>query len=469
MDICGRRIDLKSIRSRLLFSYIAISLVTILIVDILIIVSVKKYYLNSVQEILSKQAQTSSRFYENYVNTDDIKNVSGSLINAFRGNTNAQIQIIGNDYKVVADSLDGNYISKVEYPDVQKALNGELGVWKGKLNETKESVMSVSCPLKSKTLVVGSIRFVTSLTSINNTINEIIIVISIFSIVLLAIIILVSLLLSSTITNPIKGITTVAKNMAKGDFTVRVEKKYDDEIGTLGDVLNYMAGEIAKQDKLKNEFIASVSHELRTPLTSITGWAVTLERNEIEDKNKINYGLKIIEEESLRLKSLVDDLLDFSKLAAGNIELRRETIDINELINYVIQQMIPRCERNNLTISSELVRHDCFLEVDPNRIKQVLINIIDNSVKFTAPNGSISVISMLKDDKFHIIIKDTGCGISKDNVSKVKKKFYKGNVKNAGNGIGLAICDEIVCLHGGELLIESEVNVGTTITISLPC
>jgi signal transduction histidine kinase len=459
---------LKSIKSRLIFSYIALSLVTLLTVDIFIIISVKKYYLNSLQEILSKQAETSGKFYESYVRYDNLNNVARSLINTFRGNTNAQIQIIGTDYKVVTDSLEGNNNLQVDYPDVEKSLNGQLGIWKGTLKETGEPVLSVSYPLKSNTLIVGSIRFTTSLIDVNRSLNEIKVGLIIFTVILLSITILISLVLSSTIINPVKSMTAVAKNMAKGNFTTKIKKQYNDEIGALGEVLNYMADEITKQEKLKNEFIASISHELRTPLTSITGWAVTLERNEIEDKEKINYGLKIIEEESLRLKALVDDLLDFSKLSSGNMELRKELVDINELINYVKNQTLLRCERNKITIISELEDNIELLEADPNRLKQVLINIVDNAVKFTPANGSITLKSKLINNKLQIIVKDTGSGISKENIDKVKNKFFKGNTKNSGSGLGLAICEEIIKLHGGEFFIESEANSGTTVTIELP-
>lgn len=256
--------------------------------------------------------------------------------------------------------------------------------------------------------------------------------------------------------------------MALGNFNIRIEKKYDDEIGKLSDTLNYMAEEVLKQEKLKDEFIASISHELRTPLTSINGWAITLERDEIQDKDKINYGLKIIKNESLRLKSLVDDLLDFSKLSAGNINLRKEYIDINELINYIINQMMPRAEREEKVLNSKLTETMDLIYVDSNRIKQVIINILDNALKFTPANGKILISTNIFDKFLKISIEDTGSGISQELMDKVKQKFFKGNTKASGSGIGLAICDEIIKLHNGEFIIDSIENQGTNVTIILP-
>ena len=455
---------MKSIKSRLVISYIAIIFLTIFILDCFLIISVSNYYLDNIQQILSNQAEISAKFYEEYVHNDSLNNI----IDTFSSNTRAQIQIVDKNYKIIADST-GNYINlKLDYPDITNALNGKLGVWNGKLKGTNEPIMSVSYPLKSDKNIVGVIRLVTSLTDVMSAIHRVILIIIIFSIMVLIFVFFISLIIASTIVNPVKSITRAAEKMAQGNFTERIKKQYDDEIGRLSDTLNYMADEITKQDKLKNEFIASISHELRTPLTSINGWAITLERDEIQEKDKINYGLKIIERESLRLKSLVDDLLDFSKLSSGKITLKYEYMDINELINTVKAQMQIRAERQCIQLNLNLDNKINLIHADSNRIKQVIINIIDNSLKFTLTTGVINISTSIVNNLIKISIEDFGCGISQDDLQKVKGKFFKVDVKAPGSGLGLAICDEIITLHGGELKVDSIPKGGTTVSVILP-
>ena len=179
-------------------------------------------------------------------------------------------------------------------------------------------------------------------------------------------------------------------------------------------------------------------------------------------------GLDIIEKESDRLKNMVDELLDFSKFSSGKIELAPSLIDPLDLQSFISSFMDGRRKREirNFSIT---VAEDCepFMG-DENRIKQVLINLIDNSFKFTEPNDTIKV-EITQDDKNTMLsVTDTGMGIAPDELPKVTEKFYKGRHSKASSGIGLSIVNEIVLLHGGALKIESEVGKGTTMRVILP-
>lgn len=457
-----------SIKMRLLLSYLVVIFLSVFILDCVILISVKNYYLDNIQDILTKQAEVSSNLFEKYFNTDDLSSDAQSLTETFTSSTNAQVQILNTYSVVLSDSIGGSENTQIDYPDARKALKGSLGEWSGKSTETGEPIMSVSYPLRNNNKIIGAVRLVTSLTDVNKTINRGIIIVVIISTIILAFLAFISKLLSLTIINPVQNITEAAESMAKGNFNIKIKKQYNDEIGKLSDTLNYMQEEILKNDNLKNEFIASISHELRTPLTSINGWAITLARDDMKDNSKIRYGLKMIEQESLRLTSLVEELLDFSRLASGKIALREEYIDINELINYVINQMLPRAQRQGISINSSLAPDIDLMYVDPNRIKQVLINILDNSIKFTPKDGHINITSSVLNKQLSIEIQDTGCGIDRKSIDKVKNKFFKGNSKSPGSGIGLAVCDDIINLHHGKLLIQSEENKGTKVSIILP-
>lgn len=256
--------------------------------------------------------------------------------------------------------------------------------------------------------------------------------------------------------------------MAQGRFDVRVSKRYDDEIGELGDTLNYMAQEVANQQKMKNDFIASISHELRTPLTSIMGWIITINSGDIDSKEELKEGLDIIERESKRLAELVDELLDFSKFDAGIITLRKSVVNLGELLKYIKRQMEPRAERKGITMTIDVDEHLPLIEADENRLKQVFINIIDNSFKFTQKGGYIDIIGRKNENGVLIRIEDSGCGIPEEDLPRVKQRFFKGSNVVSGSGLGLAICDEIVRLHNGKIDIESTVGKGTRVDVILP-
>ncbi len=256
--------------------------------------------------------------------------------------------------------------------------------------------------------------------------------------------------------------------MASGQLSSRSTKKYDDEIGKLSDTLNSMAEELSHKDELKNEFISSVSHELRTPLTSIKGWAITLNTTDLDDKELLRDGLDIIEKESDRLTGMVEELLDFSRFVSNKITLRVKNINIVDVIEKVKKQLEPRAKREKINFVLEKDDDSIEIMADENRIKQVLINVIDNAFKFTPENGEVKITVKNKQEYVNIAVKDTGSGISKEDLPRVKEKFFKGKSSKSQNGLGLSISDEIVKLHNGTMDIYSEIDKGTEVVIKLP-
>jgi signal transduction histidine kinase len=229
-----------------------------------------------------------------------------------------------------------------------------------------------------------------------------------------------------------------------------------------------MSDEILKNERLKDEFIASVSHELRTPLTSIKGWSIILNSSKLEDEEEIKEGLEIIEQESDRLTFLVEDLLDFSKLSSGKVSIKKDFVDLKDILLNIKRQTMPRELKENIKLNLAVDEDLPKIFVDKNRLKQVLINILDNSFKFTPSGGNINVRAYLENQNIVIGLIDTGCGIPKEELPRVKEKFFKGMNANSKNGIGLSICDEIIKLHGGRLEISSELSKGTEVCIIIP-
>ena len=458
---------MQGIKKRLVGSYLLVILLTVIIMDTFLLVGIRQYYYDNVKDVLEKQAEVAGSFYGRYLPNNDLEREAGALLKSFSSTTAAQVQIINAVGMVLADSQGAPAAEKLSFSDIQRAQAGELGQWQGNLPVTGEPAMSVSYPLKSGDQVVGAVRFVTSLTGIHGAIRKVALILIAAGLLVVLLATTVSVLLSATITRPVERITRVAEEMAAGRFSARAAKKYDDEVGKLADTLNCMAEEIVRSDQLKNQFIASVSHELRTPLTSIKGWAITLRAGGVKNMDEINDGLSIIERESDRLTLLVDELLDFSRLSAGKIKLQQDTVNLQELLDSIVKQLNPRAQRQRICLVCETLKDLPVVKADPNRLKQVVINLLDNALKFTPPGGTVRISAQAGEEQVQIKIADTGNGIPHAELSKVKQKFYKGT-SSAGSGIGLSICDEIVELHRGQLIIDSLPGQGTEVRVILP-
>ena len=457
----------RSIKSRLIRSFMLIILVTVVFLEILLINGIKTHYYKNVEDILSSQIEFSTTFYARYFANRNLEEILIDDIDLFWQNTSAQVQILNISGEVVMDSLGVPPTGALTTSDIKDALEKGKGVWTGSVIYSDEPVMAVSMPLQYSDDTVGIIRFISSLEATNGVIEDISRFLVILGILVVAVSGLISVFIANTIVKPLKEITEVAEKMADGQFKVRSQVKVEDEIGRLSHTLNYMAEEIVRKETLKNDFISSISHELRTPLTSIKGWAVTLKSDGEPELDLLEDGLEIIETESDRLSHMVEELLDFSRFTSGRIALSKDIVDIKETIKMVVYQMMPRAVNNNINFEVDIDDSIQPIIGDENRIKQVLINLLDNAFKFTG-EGDI-FLKAFEDDKFlRIVIKDSGPGIPNEELPYVKDKFYKGKNSKSHSGIGLSICDEIMQLHEGVFNIESEQNEGTIVTLGFP-
>ena len=253
-----------------------------------------------------------------------------------------------------------------------------------------------------------------------------------------------------------------------GDFNSRIEIKKNDEIGELCDTINYMASELDQAENLKNDFISSVSHELRTPLTAIRGWGETAKMSLGTDEALVKRGLDVVLSEADRLSGLVEELLDFSRMETGRLSVVSQQLDVSQILSESVDMYIELARQQGIELIFTRPADDAFVLGDPNRLKQVFINIIDNAVKYTEKGGQVLVDQTAEEGCARITVKDTGVGIPAQDIDRVKEKFYKANKTVRGSGIGLAVADEIIKQHKGLLFLESTEGVGTTVTIVLP-
>lgn len=258
-----------------------------------------------------------------------------------------------------------------------------------------------------------------------------------------------------------------ANKITNGSYGVQIQTKYDDEIGLLADSINEMSMKIKQNEKMQTEFISSLSHELRTPLTAITGWSETLYNGEELDDDT-RRGVGIIMREGRRLTEMVLELLDFTRIEDGRMTLNIEQTDIRSEFEDTVFMYRSRLAQDG--ISLEYLENDDDIpeiDCDPERLRQVFLNILDNAAKH---GGGTQILAQICLADQHVIvrIRDHGPGIPEDELPLVKAKFYKGSSKARGSGIGLAVCDEIVQMHGGALILENADGGGTLVTVQLP-
>lgn len=459
----------NKIGKRLVRSFLIIILITISIIDIFLLFAFSSYYYNNISKELIQRMEVSLEIYRRDYSDKSIEDLIYEDSDIFLSNTNAEVQILDKDKNLLSDSIGRLASNPIETSDVLAAERGEIKTWKGEESQTGEAIMSVAGPIKNNEgETIGYLRFISSMEEVKAAIFKTIISLLIFTLFVALLTTTVSLLISKSIVRPILELTEVAKTMLKGNYEEKAKVFEDDEIGELAKTLNAMSDEIINKDRIKNDFISSISHELRTPLTSIKGWAVVLKDAKEDEKDLVEDGLNIIENEADRLAKMVEELLDFSRYISGRITLDKEIIDISQTCLDISKQMRPRAKSNNIELITDLPKESILINADENRIKQLLINLLDNAIKFTSDKGWVKFQMLKEDDKVQIMISDNGMGMTKEELAHVKEKFYKGKHSKSHSGIGLSISDEITKLHQGSLEIFSEENIGTTVKVSLP-
>ena len=459
----------NKIGKRLVKSFLIIILITISIIDIFLLFAFSFYYYNNISKELVSRMELSLEIYKRDYSDKSLEDLIYEDNDILFSNTNAEVQILDKEGNLLLDSIGRLASNPIRTSDVLAAEKGEIKSWRGEDSQTGESIMSVSGPIKNNSgETMGYLRFISSLEEANSAILKAVISLLIFTLFVALVTTMFSLLIAKSIVRPILELTEVANTMLKGNYEEKAKVFEDDEIGELAKTLNAMSDEIINKDRIKNDFISSISHELRTPLTSIKGWAVVLKDAKEDEKDLIEDGLDIIENEADRLAKMVEELLDFSRYISGRITLDKEVFDITQTCLDISKQMKPRAKSNNIELITELPKESILINADENRIKQLLINLLDNAIKFTSVKGWVKFQMLVENNFVQIMVSDNGMGMTKEELIHVKEKFYKGKHSKSHSGIGLSISDEITKLHNGNLEIFSEENIGTTVKVSLP-
>lgn len=461
------------IRKKVLMNYFIIILLVVLVFEALFITSVNLYYSSTMNQFLMNKARFSRGLYSKStgVRTQQ-EDIDFILKNVLTEDERIQVQILDMQKNLLYDSLGIPSGKEAAYKDYLGVLEQQEApqIYKGKNDATGEKIMAVSTILKSGDRQNFVLRYIISVEKVSALIWKINLAAISVGFLVIGFTLVLSLILAKSLVDPIFELKNSAQVMAKGDYKIRAQKYENDEIGELADTFNDMARQIERTSKLKSDFISSISHELRTPLTSVKGWAETLFYGNYKDEDSLNRGLEIIIDEINRFILLVNELLDFSRLESGRIKVNFSSLDFSKLSRRVINQFKYRLKNEGVHLNYEIPSYEIKIAGDKDRLKQTLINVIDNAIKYMDDSNDKKRIDIFvgATDMAEIRVCDNGIGMKEEDVEKAFDKFYRADYKKSGSGLGLSICNEIIKLHGGEISISSLPGQGTAVTIRLP-
>ena len=444
-------------------------MVALLVAGTFCVVMANYYYNMMLDGLKTRAAHASDYFISNTMNSyGEFYRSANSFVTEFAERDLMELQFIGSTGKLIVSSYGLTSGMVPGTPDVSGVFQSrQIESFRGVDPNTGEHVMSVCAPLLLNDQVVGAMRYVTSMSAVQREILLTVGVAAGLLLIVAAMVFVSSMVFINNVVEPVAEVTETAKRIAGGSYGTQMENPYRDEIGQLIDAINNMSSQISKSERIKSEFISSVSHELRTPLTAINGWGETLLGD--TDPQQLRRGVDIILKEAHRLTNMVEELLDFSKMEDGRFTLRIEQADVQAEFEDTIYTYMELFKQEGITL-----HYDSWEEIiptlpaDPERLKQVFCNVLDNAAKHGGAGGRIDAAISTLDGKILITVRDYGPGIPAQELPFVKQKFYKGSSKARGSGIGLAVCEEIITRHDGSFTIANAEGGGCLVTITLP-
>ena len=434
-------------------------------------VAIANYYYTGMRADLVSRARAETDAFNTYAmnSYNEFYQQAYSSAENFEDRELMELQFLNSSGRVLVSSFGVTAGLSPGTSDITAALaEGQIEPYFGKDPATGQSILAVSAPLEFNGRVVGAMRYVTSLDRVNRTILFNTLVAVLVGIVAIVMVYFSNMVFISNVVEPVAEVTAAAKRISGGSYGAQLENHYQDEIGELIDSINDMSMKIAQSEKVKSEFISSVSHELRTPLTAINGWGETLLDGD-ETPEELRRGISIILKESRRLTSMVEELLDFSRMEDGRFTLRVAQVDIQAEFEDTIYTYQALLRQEGIQLSYE-PGDDILPPIpgDAERLKQVFCNVLDNAAKHGGAGKRIDAAIRLEENQVIITVRDYGPGIPEEEIPFVKQKFYKGSSKARGSGIGLAVCDEIIQRHNGTFDIANATGGGAVVTITLP-
>ena len=578
----------RSIQWRITISFILVVLTIMIILGVYLVNSTRNSQLDDLRSQLENEARIIAETSQpGFLDTAEPSELD-ALAKKLGMEIETRVTIIAQDGTVLGDSEEDpiSMENHSDRPEIVDALTTGIGQSTRYSTTLRQTMMYVAVPVSYEDEILGVARVSLPLTTVENMVRQVTVVIIIAMLVATAMVILAAWLIARITTRPIRRLTAASKSIASGEMGQKIPIEAKDEVGELTHAFNEMsvktkelvetisgdrtrlanildnmtdavimidsggnislANRAAEQlfnfkdaenktlvevvrdheiDELlklclkkagiqtvqyesgmtkrylraiaipvihnelsnvllllqdltelrnlqttRRELIGNISHEFRTPLAGIKAMVETLASGAVDDKEMSKDFLARIDSEVDRLTQLVAELTELSRIETGKAELKKEPVNLNQLVEEVIAQLSPQAERQKLSITTDFAVDLPSVPADKDRVRQVIANLVHNAIKFTPAGGRIKITGRVLKGSVVVDISDTGIGIPKGDLARVFERFYKGDKARAGEGtgMGLAIAKHVVEAHGGNIRVESEEGRGSTFSFSLP-
>lgn len=460
-------------------AFILLTIVTAIILGSFLVIRLRSNVESRISQRLQSNAILAGEVFRKAMLEGDNTYIQREVKN-LAANLNLRITVIDKQGKVLADSeRDAQFMENHGgRPEFVEAVGKGLGE-STRFSRTLDYPMKyVAVRVSDGEEVVGVVRLAEPLAEVQLELHQLYRATITGAIAAIFIAGVIAYIMARGISTPIRQMKEVADAIAKEQFDKKSFIRGEDELAELGRSLNAMSDELKLKierlkylDTVRTDFVANVSHELKTPLTSIRGFVETLEDGAINDANAARRFLAIIKKHAQRLGNIIEDLLRLSELESGGGIKMAET-DLKGLIDEIVMGFGHSLAVKQHRLSVETAGDDFTIRGDRDRLEQVFVNLIDNAIKYTKDGGRIKLQLAQADDSVVVTVEDNGIGIPKEDIERVFERFYRVDKARSrelgGTGLGLSITKHIVLAHNGKIYIESEVNKGTKVFVTLP-
>ena len=434
---------------------------------------VEKHLIKNRTEGMYREANViaAGRLAQNYTERASLQDTYTNLL-AVASYQSMRLWLMDSNGKILIDTAVGYDQSKITQLDSfdPVSLSGNYYQTGRFFDYFDEDMLSVVAPITSNYITKGYIAVHYEKNKLETEKNSILNCSYITLAMILALSLIVLITFTFVVYFPIRRIIHGADEYAAGNLNYKIPVESNDEIGYLAASMNYMAGELNNSGESQRKFISNISHDFRSPLTSIKGYVEAMLDGTIPPEMQERY-LKVIAFESTRLEKLTRSLLTLNELDVKKRMMHMRRFDINETIRTTAATFEGTCSERNIRLELLLAGKELFVRADMEQIQQVLYNLLDNAVKFSSDNSSITLETTVNHGKVFVSVKDHGSGIPKESLSRIWDRFYKIDASRGkdrkGTGLGLAIVKEIINAHKQNINVISTVGVGTEFIFTL--
>ncbi len=471
-------------RSRILWkffsAFIFLTIITVFVLNFFVSLKLRDHF----EQKLSDELESSAVLLSDILMRDLLEGRHKHIqqkIKTLADRLNLRITVIDEQGKVIGDSKEEPSLMENhrDRPEISNAIEKGFGQSTRFSNTLGYNMKYVAVPVSDGEQMLGVVRFALPLSEVQLEIRVIYRAVLFGAIAATVIALTIAYFISRSITSPIKQMQQTAERIAEGNFSNKIKIRSKDELGELAKSLNTMADELQQKienlrqmDRVRTDFVANVSHELKTPLTLIKGYTETLEDRAINDRDKARKFITIIREHTDRLGNIINDLLTLSELELSKRPMEKTEFDLKSLIDDVKLGFEHALAVKQQTLTINFQGSDFTIKADRDKIEQIFVNLIDNAIKYTKENGQICISLLEQGELITATVEDNGIGIPKEHIDRVFERFYRVDKARSrelgGTGLGLGIAKHIVLAHNGQIRIESEINKGTKIFVTLP-